>query len=361
VSLFSRLHSLALGQDENFTTESLAIVLEHLLAACPPAGLRLAELLSAGLVSSSTVDAALVSVTTRSHTDDTNIPDVEIATQDRLVFLEAKVKAPLGPKQLSRYRTALAKRDQAHTSLVTLSKFPLGPEDAKPDRELYWHQVAQCLRDLLESEPLPEASRFLVGEYLEFLRSHGLALDPPRSDMSRAVNAYLSSQGETNVFLGSSIRSLATLDELPELRPLAELLRLLAQALKSAIPVQSIKLWSGSSSWRGAGWIGYNIDSMSYYACFYLDRPDELVFETFKADIDPRKATGAPGRVFEAYSRQEWMNTLDLADESVHFYALPVDRQVEHLRKFLKESWQLARSMATQQPSDAPPDDQLSP
>lgn len=64
MTLFSRMHRVAIG-DEDFTTESLALLFEHRRAACPPAGLRLASLLSAMIITTDASDAALVSVTTR--------------------------------------------------------------------------------------------------------------------------------------------------------------------------------------------------------------------------------------------------------------------------------------------------------
>lgn len=344
MGLFTRLHTVAIG-DEDFTTESLAAVLEHLLTACPAAGLRLSDLLSAGIISPTIPNPASVSVSTRPRIGP-DIPDLQIATDDALALVEAKVGAQLEATQLARYRAILARSGKPRTSLLTLSKFPLSPEDEKPDHELYWHQVAHLLRDTLQSEPLPDVSRFLVGEYLEFLRSQGLALDPPRSAMSRSVIAYLSSAGERSVFLGSSVRSLSILDAITELRPLADLLRLLDQALRAAIPTASLRLWSGTSSWRGAPWIGYNLDSMAYYACFYLDRPDDLVFETYLAAIDPTKAGSAPGQVFIDDKTTRWMNTLDLADVSLNFYGLPVGEQLEHLRSFLRHSWEVARTLA---------------
>jgi hypothetical protein len=45
-NLFARLHKWAARQDENFLTESLAVVLEHLVILAPDVGVRLVSLLT---------------------------------------------------------------------------------------------------------------------------------------------------------------------------------------------------------------------------------------------------------------------------------------------------------------------------
>jgi hypothetical protein len=49
-NLFLRLHKWAARQDENFLTESLAVVLEQLLALAPEVGTRLVARLTGGFI-----------------------------------------------------------------------------------------------------------------------------------------------------------------------------------------------------------------------------------------------------------------------------------------------------------------------
>ena len=49
-NVFLRLHKWAWRQDENFLTESLAVVLEHLLVLAPAVGVRLVARLTGGFI-----------------------------------------------------------------------------------------------------------------------------------------------------------------------------------------------------------------------------------------------------------------------------------------------------------------------
>lgn len=53
-NIFARLHKWATRQDENFLTESLAILLEHLLILAPAVATRLIRRLTASMFSRTT-------------------------------------------------------------------------------------------------------------------------------------------------------------------------------------------------------------------------------------------------------------------------------------------------------------------
>src|SRR5271165_4424997 len=93
-NLFLRLHKWAWRQDENFLTESLAIVLEQLLALAPAVGTRLVARLTAGLIRLAPEDAGAIQVRTQVETGQGR-PDLEISVPHRLVWIEVKAESEL--------------------------------------------------------------------------------------------------------------------------------------------------------------------------------------------------------------------------------------------------------------------------
>src|SRR3954468_19356585 len=93
-NLFHRLHKWATRQDENFLTESLAVVLEQLLVLAPVVGVRLVARLTGGLLELSPEDASVIEIHPQVETGQGR-PDLEIRIPHRLVWFEVKVEAEL--------------------------------------------------------------------------------------------------------------------------------------------------------------------------------------------------------------------------------------------------------------------------
>jgi len=64
-NLFARLHKWATRQDENFLTESLAVVLEHLLILAPAVATRLIRKLTGGFIDLPAEDASAIEIRTQ--------------------------------------------------------------------------------------------------------------------------------------------------------------------------------------------------------------------------------------------------------------------------------------------------------
>src|SRR6266851_5206755 len=91
-NLFLRLRKWAARQDENFLTESLAVVLEHLLVLAPGVGTRLIARLTGGLIDVSSEDAGTVEIRTQVEAVQAR-PDLEISVPHRLVWIEVKAES----------------------------------------------------------------------------------------------------------------------------------------------------------------------------------------------------------------------------------------------------------------------------
>src|SRR2546425_12543802 len=93
-NLFLRLHKWATRQDENFLTESLAVVLEQLLVLAPAVGTRLVARLTDGFIEVPPEDASAIEIHTQVEAKQGR-PDLEISTDLRLVWIEVKAEAEL--------------------------------------------------------------------------------------------------------------------------------------------------------------------------------------------------------------------------------------------------------------------------
>src|SRR5579864_4827955 len=93
-NLFLQLHKWASRQDENFLTESLAVVLEQLLVLAPAVGTRLVSQLTDGFIEVSADDASTIEIRTQVEAA-SGRPDLEICTPHRLVWVEVKAESEL--------------------------------------------------------------------------------------------------------------------------------------------------------------------------------------------------------------------------------------------------------------------------
>ena len=105
-NLFARLHKWAVRQDENFLTESLAVVLEQLLILAPEVGTWLIRQLTGGFLDVAPGDAGSINLQTQVEAVQGR-PDLEISAPRRLVWVEVKAESPLRTGQLEGYRVLL--------------------------------------------------------------------------------------------------------------------------------------------------------------------------------------------------------------------------------------------------------------
>src|SRR2546430_11699099 len=91
---FLRLHKWASRQDENFLTESLAVVLEQLLVLAPAVGTRLVARLTGGFIDLPPEDASAIEIRTQVEGREGR-PDLELRTPHQLAWVEVKVEPHL--------------------------------------------------------------------------------------------------------------------------------------------------------------------------------------------------------------------------------------------------------------------------
>lgn len=315
-NLFVRLSHWATRQGENFLTESLAIALTTLLENEPAAAVRVLHRLTGGCFDLGSDEVAAVELRTQVTTD-SGRPDLEISVPGRLAFVEVKDEAAAGEGQLKGYAEDLKKSGVHKTQLLFLSRYRLEPSEPRPEGliEWRWFQIGDWLqeelaRDTLRSEP----TRFVVAQFVDFLRWRGLTMDkvdPSVVDGARAVNS------------------------------LCELLY--EAANRCGVKTQRQTDW---------GRVYINLDEARFNVGFRLTSSDRIVFRTVQYAVDKEAAERLGcGRVIESewpkwsLGPYRWEHTLDISRDDGRFYRLTAAEQLQDLEDFIRKSLDAARQV----------------
>lgn len=318
-NLFARLHKWAVRQDENFLTESLAVVLEQLLILAPEAGMRLVSQLTGGFIEVNPDGANIVEIRTQIETGQGR-PDLEIRIPERLVWVEVKAESELRAGQLEGYRVLLGESGLARTRLVLLTRYweVFQEDETRPDVEVRWFELA----DWLESE-LPaikatgEVAGFLAQQFLDFLRGRSMYLTQVDWQLSEGVRA------------------------------LSNLLNMLLEAAAACkVPVKK------SAGW---GYSGINLDGLKYWIGVFHHEPGKLYFGTrCRIDPDAAKRLGVGELTEESWvpGHYRWWRSAELYSEAIYFFSRSKVGQLQWLMTFLRECLDMAHSIET---PDQPP------
>ena len=299
-SLLLNLHKRSGRPSEDFTTEAFAYLVRYLLRHEKIAAARMLALLTpeGKQFPEEAIERDEVSVTTQVSTA-RGQPDIEIRAPGVLVFVEVKLEAEEGKRQLSRYRQVLEDDvDASHKWLVFLTARHTESSE-KPDVSLKWHQVGS----LLQTEQATEAwsvptTAFLVDEFLQFMEGIGLTMRQISWSLPDGVRA------------------------------LCDFRNMLRRAIEGKL--QRIGL---SPGW---GWMGYNYDGG--WVGILFDSPTVLHFEVELPSGDHKELTDCMGGTIGTLrypNKPVWYCSEDLASEQVHFFARSQASQIQVLEGFV--------------------------
>jgi hypothetical protein len=327
-NLFLRLHKWAARQDENFLTESLAVVVEHLLVLAPDVGARLVNLLTGGFLGVHAEDAGAIQVRTQVETGEGR-PDLELSMPDRLAWIEVKAESSLRTGQLEGYRVLLARQGVPQTRLILLTRYAeeFRPEQAPPDKEVRWFEFADWLEnELPAAEAAGAVAGFLARQFLDFLGTRGMTLNQVSKYMPEGLRAW-----------GNMLNMLVE----------AAAACKVAAKTSASLEYTGVKIDAAGRKY----WVGTDYTT-----------PDKLCFGT-SSQIDPKKAAElGVGELTEENwvpGRNRWWRCVELDSESIHFFSLSKVKQMEWLIRFLRESLELAHRIETpdQPPSPEAPEE----
>jgi hypothetical protein len=318
-NLFLRLHKWAARQDENFLTESLAVVLELLLTLAPEVGVRLVSRLTGGFIDLPSDAASAIVIRTQVEAVQGR-PDLEIRTPHRLAWIEVKAESELRTGQLEGYRVLLGGSGIAETRLILLTRYPevFPAASEHPDLAVRWFNVAGWLEEEASAaKAAGEVAGFLVQQFLDFLGARTMNLT------------------QVGKFMPEGLRDVMSM---------MNMLREAAAACKVSAKT--------SAAWN---YNGLNLDGMKYWVGVDYVDPDKIWFRT-RGRIYPDAARKLPiGEVTQESwvpGGYRWCRSAELNSEDVHFFARSKVSQMEWLEAFLSDCLRKARSVET---PDQPP------
>jgi hypothetical protein len=331
-NLFLRLLKWALRQDENFLTESLAVILELLLssekAGTRAAGARIVSALTHDFISVDAESTELLEIRTQVTTTKGR-PDLEVRLPDRLAVCEVKLESALRLGQLEGYREYLRTSGFAQTRLILLTKYPpLLPKAAEqPDEIVRWYELADAIEcELPELKQADPPCHFLCEQFHAFLKERNMALAQVGWHLSEGTRA------------------------------LHSFLVMLHEAAKGCQVTTKRFFHSIKDIPR---YVGFKLDGGKYFLGLDLEDPGKLWFRT-QSRIDPEAARQlGEGDVRTdpwAAGQPRWYRAGDLESEEVHFYSRSKVEQIRWLEKFLRESLEMARRIETPDQPPLPPD-----
>ena len=310
-NLFLRLNKWATRQDENFLTESLAVVLMHLLDKAPVAGKRIVAELTDQFIGLPTDDAGTIKIVTQVEEENGRL-DLQIRTQDRRVWVEVKVESGLGDGQLERYSGMLRTKSDEENRLILLSRYPVDTAFADPElRKFRWFQAADWFRgESCAIQTADAVAGFLTQQFVNFLEARGMTIE------------------RVEKYLPEGVRALSNL---------TNMLFAAAMACKVSVKKRSPK-----------DCIGLNLDGLKYWVGVSLSDPEKLWFGT-RCRIDSEYAAKLsqaipPERLWSA-TNCRWWRGAELDSESVHFFSRTKDSQLRWVEDFLQECLRMAHSI----------------
>jgi hypothetical protein len=313
-NLFHRLHKWAHRQDENFLTESLAVVLEQLLVLAPAVGTRLISKLTGGFIHVPPEDASVIELQTQVEAV-AGRPDLEIRMPHKLAWIEVKAESELRKGQLEGYRVLLKQAGVAQAQLGLLTRYPQAfePSDELPDVQRRWFEVADWLEDeITATDQADEVAGFLLRQFLSFLEARSMTL------------------AHVGKLMPEGLRAVSNLMNM-----------LLEAAVACKAPVK-----------KSAGWdyLGISLHGTKYWVGVEFSNADKLWFVTYSRIERGAAVKLATGEVYEdtdAVGGYSWGFGVELDSEEIHFYSRSKVSQMQWLEEFLRDCLSKARSIET--------------
>jgi hypothetical protein len=315
-NLLLRLHKWAWRQDENFLTETLAHLLQHLLDHEPEAAVSLVSRLTGGRLNLPAREAKSLEVSTQVFTAE-GTPDLKLRTADCLALVEVKSESEVKPDQLRRYLKLLQDSglESGRTALVLLTRYPVALAEPDPQRLVFvrWYQVAEWLEHEKSRYAFQAVSAYLVDQFLSFLNARNMTMPQVTWELSGGVRA---------------------------LRALTDMLYEAANACGCQPQTFGDRNYMGVYLDKHLDWLG-----------IHYDRPQMLEFSTHKRRVDKNAAERVGLEGIFAWDDGEahgWHRFLDLESEEAHFFARSKASQMQVLETFLKECLATVRRIQLQ-------------
>jgi len=293
-NIFSALAKYSSSEGENYLTEAFVFLLTHLLEKDRESAVKILDRLCVEDEQFNFAPEQTIIISTQKTTEEGR-PDIEILAPNTRIYIEVKDYAPLGYRQIERYREALKAHPEKNKWIVLLTRFAVELEGgAESDKHVRWFEVYNWLAEAELEDPVSE---YLVRAFMDFMEEKQMSIQKVGWEYINGV---------------------------PALNNLMNMIRVAIESL--SLPVHQ----------RTAGWDwkGFSILEGDHWCGIYFDRPLTLVLDLPKEKYDSEKLTD-PAYPFEDAQRAIRF-LLDL--ESAHFFSLNKDEQLALITTFLRAS-----------------------
>ena len=347
-NLLRLLYRLAHRQQENFTTESFAHLLQYLIDREPAAAARVIDWLADEKMHfSQRSSGGPLSVRTQDYTDQNGIPDIRIEADDVDVIVEVKLGGDLTFEQLDAYSKEL-KRERACPVLVALvgsaptCKLPAGT------RVRLWRDLGVQLRVEARSSE-SELTRYLIDQFADLLNHLNLMPLQVRSGLSNELSAHqqwAEANPEQPSLFTTRIKSIDRLNEkdMPHTERLRQLLLQMEHVLKGASGVRRYRFDSGPN--MDEPWIGFNINDMAYFFYVPLAQPETIYLQRYGHGVDPSSWDGSRGELETTPAGITfWSEELDLLAPGLGFVEANEVIQEKMIKDFFERAFAFGETL----------------
>lgn len=300
--LFQSLFKWARRQDENFSTEVFVSIFRHLQRNEPKIAAKIFNFLTDSKYELTLKEVPFLNISTQSSMD-MGRPDIVIESAHLVIFIEVKLNAGFGDKQLFRYKSKLSKEKYKHTCLVTITKYPLeyyGLTDSElPDVSLRWIDIAKSFSKYKIIKPI---SKYLIDEFILFLNRSNLIMEKVTYEYIDGMKAY------------------------------QNLLLMLSESLASL----NMNFSRSSGQLRS----GFYVDTGKLFIGIYYDWINVIQIITEKPIKDVPIEDITLGKI----DGGKWRNILELDSEDIYFFSRSAESQGQCLAKYIKESVEFAQN-----------------
>ena len=185
------------GQDENFTTDAFAFLLDYLAQNDPAA--------ACGILSLFGCPDCKIEISTQNRYGDSQ-PDIEIVGPNSRILIEVKLDAPVEWDQIERHQSQPKDKSIGLNSVALLTKnvSPEQPVEVSNVRLVRWYEVAEAIQSNLSN--IGEVGKFLARQFLEFLGIRGMIMRLVTAEFTarNAVSSYSNLMEMLNIVLEDS-------------------------------------------------------------------------------------------------------------------------------------------------------------
>lgn len=300
-NIFSALAKYNSACDENYLTEAFVFVLNHLLNEDREHGLGILSLLCINGEDFAFDRDEIISISTQEVTQ-YGTPDIKISSPNKLIYVEVKHDSGLERTQIDRYNKALelSNAEIKHVVLLTRFSVDFAEEAAKPYKHVRWYEIYNWLSTI---KPSGRISAYLVQSLMSFLEDKQMSIQKVSWEYINGVRAFVN----------------------------------LINMIEVAIQAASLTIHQKSAAWDSKG---FYIENNKFHCGIDYDEPLKVTFVILEKNLNK-------GLVTSDYVIEEDKDGiyfyLDL--ESIHFFSLSKDEQLEAITTFIEKCYADAQRM----------------